>query len=189
MDGIPLRFSDTAGIRETTDRIESAGVARTLDTLSDSQLVLVVLDGSSVLDANDDEVLARAKTVPHFVVVNKCDLVQVIPQAHFNGAPTVRVSARTGEGLSELRDAIHGFLLSRTVDADDFVLTNIRQNEAMVKAISALRAGIDAIERHVPHEMVLLDLYAALSALDEMTGDVAAEDILDRIFSSFCIGK
>jgi tRNA modification GTPase len=114
----------------------------------------------------------------------------VIPAEYFNGARTVvRVSARTGEGLLALRDAIHGFLLSRTVDADDFVLTNIRQNEAMLKAISALRAGIDAIERRVPHEMVLLDLYAALSALDEMTGDVAAEDILDRIFSSFCIGK
>jgi tRNA modification GTPase len=88
-----------------------------------------------------------------------------------------------------LRDAIRGFVLSRSVDADDFVLTNARQNQAMVKAISAVRAGIDAIERQVPHEMVLLDLYEALSALDEMTGDVAAEDILDRIFSRFCIGK
>jgi tRNA modification GTPase len=147
------------------------------------------LDGSAALDANDNEVLARAKKVPHFVVINKCDLVQVIPETYSNGAPTVRVSAQTGEGLLELRDAIQGFVLSRTVDAGDFILTNARQNQAMVKAISAVRTGIDAIERRVPHEMVLLDLYEALSALDEMTGDVAAEDILDRIFSNFCIGK
>lgn len=190
MDGIPLRFADTAGVRETTDRVESLGVARTFETLSDADLALVVLDGADALNEDDRHVLSKAKALPHVVVINKRDLPQTLDVGSLNGSLKVYVSAKTGEGLSELRDAIRAFLLDPKTDvADDVVLTSARQYEAILKAHAGLRAGADALTQNVPHEMVLLDLYGALSALNELTGDVVTEDILNRIFSTFCIGK
>ena len=193
MDGVPLRFADTAGVRQTSDRIESIGVVRTLETLSDADLALVVLDGSAALDLDDREVLAKAGAIPHIVVINKSDLTQALDPASLDGSSSVKrvhVSAKTGNGLAALREAIRGFLHERKADlTDDLVLTNARQHEAIVKAISDLQAASAALLRNVPHEMALLDLYQALTALNELTGDVVTDDILDRIFSTFCIGK
>lgn len=188
VDGVPLRFADTAGIRETVDRVEGIGMDRTFEAMADADFVLVVLDGSTPLDSNDRQVLSRAQAVPHLIVVNKCDLPEASSAPLLNGS--VRVSAKTGVGLDLLQDAIRGFLFERQSEVtDDFLLTNARQNDAIVRAIAALRAGSSALLDRVPHEMVLLDLYGALSALGELTGEVVTEDILDRIFTTFCIGK
>jgi tRNA modification GTPase len=190
MDGVPLRFADTAGVRETTDRVESIGVSRTFETLAEADLALIVLDGSAGMDDDDRSVLERSAQIRHLIVINKADLPQMIDGATLNGAPRVQVSATTGFGLDDLRGALRAFLLEHKTDmADDLVLTDARQHEAIARAAHALSAATHALNRQVPHEMVLLDLYGALSALDELTGDVVTEDILDRIFSTFCIGK
>src|SRR5216117_3900636 len=127
MDGVPLRFADTAGVRQTSDRIESIGVVRTLETLSDADLALVVLDGSAALDLDDREVLAKAGAIPHIVVINKSDLTQALDPASLDGSSSVKrvhVSAKTGNGLAALREAIRGFLHERKADlTDDLVLT------------------------------------------------------------------
>jgi tRNA modification GTPase len=100
------------------------------------------------------------------------------------------LSAKTGEGLAALRDAIRSALGDKRSEGfGESVLTNARQNEAVLRAIAALPAGEGALRNATPHEMVLLDLYAALSALNELTGETTTEDILGRIFSTFCIGK
>ena len=100
------------------------------------------------------------------------------------------MSALTGEGLDDLRAALKTFLLEHKTDmANDLMLTDARQHEAIGRAARALVAAAQSLNRQIPHEMVLLDLYGGLSALDELTGDVVTEDILDRIFSTFCIGK
>ncbi len=190
LDGVPLRFSDTAGVREAGDRVESIGVSRTFETLADADLALVVLDGSGKLDHNDRQVLARAEAVRHLVIINKKDLPQTLEDGSLNGSPRVHVSATTGDGLEELWTAIRSFVGNQRTDlADDFVLTSTRQNDAILKSIEALQKACEALQKKVPHEMVLLDLYEGLSALDEMTGEVVTDDILDRIFSTFCIGK
>jgi len=190
LDGVPLRFADTAGVRQTTDRVERIGVSRTLETLAEADLALVVLDGADSIDDDDRHVLEKAATTVHLIVINKSDLPQVIQPAALNGARKVAVSAKTGEGLSDLREALRAFLLERKTDlTDDLVLTNERQHDSVVRARQGLATAIAALERQVPHEMVLLDLYAAVEALDELTGEVVTEDILDRIFSTFCIGK
>ena len=190
MDGVPLRFADTAGVRQTTDRVESIGVSRTFETLAEADLALVVLDGSVSMDDDDRCVLQRSGQTSHLIVINKADLPQIIETTALNGAPRICVSARTGEGLDDLRDALRAFLLEhKTNMADDLVLTDARQHEAVGRAAGALGVAGEALYRQTPHEMVLLDLYGALSALDELTGDVVTEDILDRIFSTFCIGK
>ena len=190
MDGVPLRFADTAGVHDTTDVVERIGVIRTLETLSDADMALIVVDGSCALDSDDRQVLAKVQVVAHLVVVNKSDLTRGIELSSLNGSPTVHVSAKTGEGLEALREAIRAFLLEQKTDlADDLILTSARQHEALVAAVSSLHASSSALSRHVPHEMALLDLYQALSSLDELSGEVVTDDILDRIFSTFCIGK
>jgi tRNA modification GTPase len=190
LDGIPLRFADTAGVRKSADRVESIGVSRSLETLADADLALVVLDGAGRLDDDDRQVLAKSERVRHVVVINKKDLPQTIDQTVLNGSPRVHLSAATGEGVDELWNAIRNSVTNQHTDlSDDLVLTSARQSDAILKAIAAVQRSCDALANKVPHEMVLLDLYDALSALDEMTGEVATDDILDRIFSTFCIGK
>ena len=128
--------------------------------------------------------------MPHMLVINKADLPQAIDTAALNGAAKVFVSAKTGEGVNDLRNTLRAFLLERERHlADDVVLTNARQHETISRAIRSLGAATGALDSQVPHEMVLLDLYGGLSALNELTGEVVTEDILGRIFSTFCIGK
>ena len=190
MQGVPLCFSDTAGIRETLDRIESLGVTRTFETLAEADLALIVLDGSRALDEDDGQTLEKAGRLPHLIVVNKMDLPQAIDVSGLNGAARVAVSAKTGAGLDELHAAVRAFVMApKTNLADDLILTNARQHEAIRRAEVSLGVAVDALQASVPHEMVLLDLYQALAALDELTGDVVTDDILDRIFSTFCVGK
>jgi tRNA modification GTPase len=190
LDGVPVCFADTAGIRNTTDEVESIGIARTFETLAESDLAVVVLDGSSELDESDRETLRRASRIPHLVVINKNDLPQADISGELNGAKRVSISAKTGQGIEELFSGFRAFLLSQKTGLnDDLVLTNARQYEAVTNASCALVAAENALATGIPHEMVLLDVYRALGALDELTGEVVTEDILDRIFSTFCIGK
>jgi tRNA modification GTPase len=190
IDGVPLCLADTAGVRETFDQVETLGVARAFETLSEADLGLVVLDGSMTIDDDDRLVLEKAARIPHIVVINKSDLQSGLDAASLTGAHRVQVSAKTGEGLADLYEALRAFLLSqKTHLADDLVLTNQRQYEAVMKSTAALKAASEALRVNVPHEMVLLDLYRGLSALDELTGEVVTDDILERIFSTFCIGK
>jgi tRNA modification GTPase len=190
MDGIPLCLADTAGIRDTTDRVETKGVTRTLEMLCEVDLSLVVLDGSIPLDDDDRQALQRASQIPHLVAINKNDLPQVLDVNLLNGAQRVMVSAHTGQGLDQLRAALRAILLSpKTSLTDDLILTNARQYETVTNATAALGVAEQALRADVPHEMVLLDLYRALGALDELSGEVVTDDILERIFSTFCIGK
>jgi tRNA modification GTPase len=189
VDGIPLRFADTAGIHDTDDTVESLGVRRTIEAIAESNVVLAVFDGSSPLDTEDFQVLSRVKTLPHVIVINKSDLSNGLP-ASFNGSGVVSVSAKTGAGIHSLLEAVREFLLERQSEVTDhFVLTSARQNDVVLKTLAALNTARGALLDGVPHEMVLLNLYDALSMLGELTGEVVTEDILDRIFSTFCIGK
>ena len=190
VDGVPLCFSDTAGIRETTDRVEIIGVTRAFETLAEADLALVVLDGSGALDQDDLHALERARRIPHVLVVNKTDLPQRLDVSALNGSSRVAISATTGAGFDELHGALRAFLVAQKTNlADDLILTDARQHEAIGRAAESLGNACSALDAPVPHEMVLLDLYRALSALDELTGEVVTDDILDRIFSTFCVGK
>lgn len=189
LGGIPVRFYDTAGVRETDDRVERIGVERALETLTEADLVLLVVDGSIPLTKEDLKLRDKVGGLPHLIVANKLDLAKSRDPLLEKLEP-VRVSARTGEGLESLRDRIGSFLGSdRAQGLADVILTSSRQNDEVLRAIAALEAGETALRVGTPHEMALLDLYAALSALNELTGEITTEDILGRIFSTFCVGK
>jgi len=187
VEGIPMKFLDTAGVRDTLDQIEQIGVSRTMEALTEADLALVVLDGTSAITEEDGRVRETVRGLPHVVVANKCDLGR---SADLDYLQPVWVSAKTGEGLDALRCSIWGALSDKQSNGlAEFVLTSARQNEAVLRAIAGLMSGESALRSGIPQEMVLLDLYAALSALNELTGETTTEDILGRIFSTFCIGK
>jgi tRNA modification GTPase len=189
-DGVPICFADTAGIRKTTDEVEQQGVARTFETLAESDFALVVLDGSREMDEDDRQALEEAQKLPHLSVINKSDLPQAIDVGAVNGSRRVHISAKTGDGMDKLHQALEAFLLSRKANLhDDLVLRTARQFEVVSRSNEALVAAERALAMAIPHEMVLLDLYRSLAALDELTGESVTDDILDRIFSTFCVGK
>jgi len=189
LDGVPLTFFDTAGLRETDEVVERIGVERTKETLSEADLVLFVLDGSAAIDELDQNIFSRLEKTSHITIANKCDLGQVATPDLIGGTSAIRISAKTGEGFENLQNAIRVFLTTRPENVSGAVMTSARQFESISAAIAALDKGRVSLLEGTPHEMVLLDAYEALSHLNELTGEVVTEDILGRIFSTFCVGK
>ncbi len=199
--GIPVRLIDTAGLRDpdapAMEEPEREGIRRSRTTMAEADLVLHVVDATSVrvvapdasaiaLPGPDAEALASLEGRPHLLVLNKCDLLPTVTGLVVQG---VLVSAYTGRGLEELKRAAESALTGSAPGGDTAVITSLRQHQAMEEALTALARASDALVRTLAHEFLLLDLYAALSALDSLTGVTSAEAILARIFSTFCIGK
>lgn len=189
LGGIPVRLVDTAGIREAMDEAENIGIRKSVEALADADLVLVVLDASDELSPVDRELLADVAHRAAIVVDNKADLGERREALSMVNLPAIRTSAVTGEGIPELRAGILRAVRGSAVEEGGVMLTNLRQQGQVRSALEALAAAETSVRSAIPHEMVLLDLYAALHALDELTGATTADDILDLIFSTFCIGK
>ncbi|MGB9418280.1 MAG: tRNA uridine-5-carboxymethylaminomethyl(34) synthesis GTPase MnmE [Acidobacteriaceae bacterium] len=208
LGGIPVEMVDTAGLRETEDEAESHGIARTEGAMADADLVLLLLDATAAVDAEgtlrlpkeDARLLASLDGRSPLLVLNKIDLarptrVDAVRTANLDGgiSELAQVSALTGEGVLALRERllerVRGSASNPGNSAEGGMLTSLRHYEALEGCTQALSRARDALAEHVPHEMLLLDLYAALQQLDQLTGATTADDILNRIFSSFCIGK
>ena len=186
-DGLPVELVDTAGIRVTADAVESEGVQRAWQSLQDADCALVVVDVSEPANAAEAELWRRVnEACPALLVGNKVDLAARRPLEK----PLATVSAKTGQGVRRLRASIRNRAVPglESLQAGSFV-TNIRQERLLRQSLAALQRAAAAARADVPHEMLLLDLYDALEALDAITGATGAEDVLDRIFSAFCIGK
>jgi len=184
--GIPVKLQDTAGIRADSGVVESLGIERSYQAMADADLTLVVVDASQPMLAEDEELLARAGG-RRILVANKCDLAAPPEEAP---DAAVAVSALTGEGIPQLRDAILAAVAPNgALEQESGFITSIRQERLLRESADALAAAQAAVESNIPHEMLLLDLYGALRPLDGITGATTADDILNRIFSTFCIGK
>ena len=200
MGGIPVRLVDTAGIRTALDEAESIGVRKAVEAIADADIVLVVLDVSECPSGSftpDLPLLEKTRDRQCIVVGNKCDLLSgdrnfILSPLTGNGhqaPPAVLTSALTGEGIAQLQSMIFERVHGGDAEQESGFLTNVRQHSLVQAAISALDRAAAAVPLKVPHEMVLLDLYSALRPLDDITGATTADDILNLIFSSFCIGK
>ncbi len=187
LGGIPVKLMDTAGIRETGELVESLGVERSLQAMADADLTLVVLDLSAPLEDEDRSLIERARQCGRFLLAaNKCDLPRRAEIAHEH----VVVSALTGAGIEQLRERILAALTPDGIVAQEpGFITSLRHEQLLRECLQALEQARRATRQGLPHEMLLLDLYAALQPLDSITGATTADDILHRIFSSFCIGK
>ena len=193
--GIPVRLVDTAGIRDALDEAESIGVRKSLEALADADIVLVVLDAShppsdETARRRDTELVSSVTRRLAIVVQNKIDAIATASLMPDGGLPVVMTSALTGQGIDQLRSKI-----LRLAGGDggsqpeSGFLTNVRHQKLVQDSIAALDKATAAVPLKTPHEMLLLDLYNALRPLDEITGATTADDILNIIFSSFCIGK
>jgi tRNA modification GTPase len=190
LEGIPVKLMDTAGIRQSFDEAESIGIGKSMEALADADLVLVVLDSSQPVEEEDHRLLEVVAKRPAILVENKADITSIqflVPSSQLR---RVRTSALTSEGISELRAEIlrhvGGELGGRS---ETGFLTNARHQGLVRDSLAGLEAAVVAVGNRIPHEMVLLDLYSALRALDEITGATSSDDILNLIFSRFCIGK
>jgi tRNA modification GTPase len=187
--GIPVKLCDTAGIRQTAERVESLGIERSYQAMADADLTLVVIDLGQPFGAEDESLMARAG-VHALVVGNKSDLARGAgnwPQRH---PAMIPVSALTGEGIAGLRDAILEAVAPEGVlERETGFITSLRHEQLLRESVAYLEKACDAVRSLTPHEMLLLDLYGALRPFDAITGATTADDILNRIFSTFCIGK
>jgi len=190
--GIPVNLIDTAGLRDATDEAEAFGIQKSHEALAEADIVLIVLDATAGEFEQENRLFADTKDRPHIVVFNKIDLFsQSSRKAAIVGAkkPAVFVSARTGEGIPALREAILAMARGPASSGESGMITNLRQHQAVTEAMKSLQAAAQSTAQKIPHEMVMLDLYAALRNLDALTGQTTPDDILNQIFSSFCIGK
>ena len=193
--GIPVRLVDTAGIRDALDEAESIGVRKSMEALADADIVLVVLDASSPATdeearRRDTELVSLAAQRLAIVAQNKIDVISAAPLMPDGGLPVVMTSALTGQGIDQLRSNILRLAGGDgTSQPETGFLTSVRHQKLVQDSVTALDAASAAVPLKTPHEMILLDLYNALRPLDEITGATTADDILNLIFRSFCIGK
>ena len=185
LDGIPVQLIDTAGLRDSSDEAESIGISKSREAMSEADIVLIILDATSPIHPEDEATIGSLKGRPYLLILNKIDLA---PNANFPD-PTLKTSAITGTGIPELRHAILAFLTQKSPAKETALLTNLRQQQAVTSALNALQRAQQGVTATIPHEMILLDLYESLHALDTLTGTTTTDDILHLIFSKFCIGK
>lgn len=185
--GIPVKLVDTAGVRDSSDIVESLGIERSLQSIADADLTIVVLDLSVPLEPRDHELIERAQNAGRFLIVaNKADL----PQRALVISGAIPVSALTGEGVDTLREAILVSVQPASAHSqEDGFITSLRHERLLLESLEFLDKAKSAVDHSIPHEMLLLDLYGALRPIDAITGATTADDILNRIFSTFCIGK
>jgi tRNA modification GTPase len=188
--GIPVKLVDTAGIRDALDEAESIGIRKSMEALADADMVLVVFDASQMETSGDAELLRQAGSRSVIVVGNKSDLAVGNSWHAADGQRRLPTSALTGEGIGELRSEILRHIAGEGGgQAESGFLTNVRHQGLVKDSLTGLEAATKAVAGRVPHEMLLMDLYNALRPLDAITGATTTDDILNLIFSKFCIGK
>ena len=197
IDGIPVRIMDTAGIREAHDLVEAEGIRRSLAAIEGADIILAVYDASRVLDRADRQIIEKVNNKKTISVINKWDISNRDFDAEDNGLniyPTVKISALRGEGIDVLKDTIVAALLSNKAmpgqdSAADILITNVRHKQLVDGAFASLWQARGTFEKGEPLEVTALFLREALNSLGEIIGVVTTDDILNKIFAEFCIGK
>lgn len=191
LDGVVVRFVDTAGIRDTTDPVEQEGIRRTQSAWAEAGLVVVVIDGHSPLTDEDRQLVKAAAGSTYLIAVNKGDLPQGIEMAELpSGTEVLVISAKTGLGLERLKAAIRAQIVSPGFEvSESLVVTNVRHRTALRRAQDSLAHASESVRTGLAGELVAMDLRVAADALGEITGTITTDDILEKIFSEFCIGK
>jgi len=192
--GIPVRFVDTAGIRDSQDPIEKEGIDLVWQQAAAADVVVIVLDGSSPFTPEDRSIVEANRGRSLVVAINKSDLTRVLDASslpeELSGRELLPISAKTGDGLEALRHAVHSAVNRSTGECHpDTVLTNLRHRMALERAYTSLRTAEQGLSGGLSPEFVAFDLREALNALGDVTGQTVSEEVLDRIFSTFCIGK
>lgn len=192
IDGIPVKIIDTAGIRDTEDIVEKIGVEKSKEKIEQSDLIILMLDLSRNIDDEDREIIQFIKDKKYIVLLNKSDLNNVLNVSllhELNKDYILPLSAKTGEGLDKLKDIIKDMFFTGEVKATEVMVTNGRHKEALIRANERCTAALDTLNSKLSIDLASIDVRSAWSHLGEVTGETLEEDIIDKIFSEFCIGK
>lgn len=190
LDGLALSLIDTAGIRETEDQVEQIGVTKAKEEISQADLVLILLDGSTGLNDEDLDIIKAAEDKEKILIINKVDLGQKINKEELKDYRVLEISIKENQGLEDLQDLIKDLFFDEKIySSSESYVSNIRQLDHLNKAYDYLNSAISDLEENVFLDLVEVDLNLCIEELGKITGQSIGEDILDRIFSEFCIGK
>ena len=194
INGVPLKIIDTAGIRETEDAVEKIGVKKAISLIKDADLVIAIFDSSEKLNDDDYKILELIKNKKSIILLNKCDLSRESPQTtnYISKANknVLKTSMKTKKGLDELYKLISDMFINKEIDMNDgIIITNIRHKRQIHKAIESIKKTKDIINQNMTIDIVAIGIKEILEDLGEITGNNVSEDIINKIFSKFCLGK
>lgn len=192
--GIPLKIIDTAGIRKTSDKIEEIGVRKAIDIAKDAELVLVILDNSKDLTEEDREILKLAESKNSIILLNKVDLkennLENSEELKKLDKRIIKISAKNGNGIEELYNEIENMFQIKNLETDgEIIITNIRHKNQIEYAINNINEAINAVKNNLPIDIISISIKQTLEDLGKITGENVSEDIINEIFSKFCLGK
>ena len=192
--GIPLKIIDTAGIRKTSDKIEEIGVKKALDIAKDAELVLVILDNSKDLTEEDKEILKLAESKNSIILLNKVDLkennLENSEKLKKLNKKIIKISAKNGNGIEELYNEIENMFQIKNLETDrEIIITNIRHKNQIEYAINNIDEAMNAVKNNLPIDIISISIKQTLEDLGKITGENVSEDIINEIFSKFCLGK
>jgi len=192
LKGIPLVLVDTAGIRKTEDLVENIGVAKSKEMIDKGDLILFVVDGSRELSEEDIKIHDQINADKVIGIMNKIDMDKKIDISKLNKVGKwIEISAKENLGIDDMEDEIYKFVVSGQVEdsSEKLIITNVRHKSALEKTNDAVRNIFETIEIGLPMDLIAVDLKEATDALGEVTGEISTEDLLDHVFSNFCVGK
>ena len=190
LDGIPIRITDTAGIRDTEDIVEKIGVEKSKEKIEEADLIILMLDTSRDIDDNDKIIIDKIKDKKYIVLLNKIDLDMKISQeviSNFNNK--IDISAKTGKGIDDLKTEIKNLFFNGEINSESLIISNTRHKQALYRALENCDTALSRINVNEYLDLISIYITAAMKALGEITGDELEEDLLNKIFSEFCVGK
>ncbi|MBC2399005.1 tRNA uridine-5-carboxymethylaminomethyl(34) synthesis GTPase MnmE [Clostridium tetanomorphum] len=192
LDGVPIKIVDTAGIRETEDIVEKIGVKKSKEKIDEADLIILMLDSSRKLDNEDYEIIKYIKNRKYIVLLNKKDLDRKIDLDDLNDLDSkyiIETSAKTGTGLEGLKKSIKDLFFNGEIKSSDVIITNTRHKQALIRAKESCKSAIETLKSTYAIDLASIDIRNAWLGLGEITGETLEEDIIDKIFSEFCLGK
>ncbi|ACD54091.1 MULTISPECIES: tRNA uridine-5-carboxymethylaminomethyl(34) synthesis GTPase MnmE [Clostridium] len=187
IDGIPIKITDTAGIRETEDTVEKIGVERSREKIEEADLIILILDSSRDLEEEDKEIINTIKDKNHIVLLNKTDLDRKIADIDLDNQ--IKISAKTGYGIEELKNKIKELFFSGDINSESLIVSNVRHKQALYRSLENCEVALDRVNANEFLDLISIYVTSAMKALGEITGDELEEDVLNKIFSEFCVGK
>ena len=193
IQGIPVRFTDTAGFHEATDRIEMLSIQKSISAIKEAEIILMLIEGGRKRNSQEVELLDKIRNKPHLVLLNKCDLLEgpaLEAAMQWGPAEALAVSAKYGTNIDALKKRlVHEIMKSRQGEERTEIVPNPRQRRLLQDALEELRTGSNAFKKGIPEDIAMLNWQAALKKIKAVRGEGVADDLLEKIFKRFCVGK
>ena len=190
LDGIPIRITDTAGIRETEDIVEKIGVEKSKEKIEEADLIVLMLDTSREIDDEDKAIIDNIKNRKYVVLLNKIDLDMKISQEIISNLDNkIDISAKTGIGIDDLKNMIKNLFFNGEINSESLIISNTRHKQALYRSLENSETALSKVNANEYLDLISIYITAAMKALGEITGDELEEDLLNKIFSEFCVGK